>query len=499
MKKIGRKRFISTVGMASFSAIIPPVKSFSQAPGAGPFFGNGMRNGWADQESIVIWTRLTKMPDLNRDGTPFLSPDRVSVNEFLEKGQVYEASIRDLQMPKGARLEDMDGACPGSDGEVKLIWYPEESPSLSKETRWEAVDKNRDYTKQWRLNNLKAGTRYSVTLKARKTGSLEVSHEITGKFQTPPKETRPQDVSFCIVTCHGHNKRDNREGGHEIYRSMLVKKPDFYVHTGDVEYYDVEYPWALTEDLMRFKWNRLFGLPFQRNFFRQVTSYFMKDDHDTLCNDCSPGDRYGLVSFERGLEIFDKEQFPTVDKTYKTVCWGKDLQIWLLEGRNYRSHNKMEDGPDKTVLGKEQRAWLFETVEKSTATFKLIINPTPILGPDHSAKADNHANKGFKYEGDLLRNFFSKQKNLYLCNGDRHWQYVTHWKEEDLWEFCSGAGSDFVSMGWTGGGHPNHEFFRLMGGFLYGRVFRENGLTKLNLNICNVDGKVLYTKVFETA
>ncbi len=26
----------------------------------GPFFGNGIKNGWADQNSIVIWTRLTK-------------------------------------------------------------------------------------------------------------------------------------------------------------------------------------------------------------------------------------------------------------------------------------------------------------------------------------------------------------------------------------------------------------------------------------------------------
>jgi hypothetical protein len=26
----------------------------------GPYFGNGFHNGWADQHSIVIWTRLTK-------------------------------------------------------------------------------------------------------------------------------------------------------------------------------------------------------------------------------------------------------------------------------------------------------------------------------------------------------------------------------------------------------------------------------------------------------
>ncbi len=35
---------------------------------------------------------------------------------------------------------------------------------------------------------------------------------------------------------------------------MPVMFPDFLVHTGDVEYYDKPAPYALTEELMRFKW-----------------------------------------------------------------------------------------------------------------------------------------------------------------------------------------------------------------------------------------------------
>ena len=37
----------------------------------GPYFGNGFKNGWADQSSISIWTRLTKNPDLNKNGVIF--------------------------------------------------------------------------------------------------------------------------------------------------------------------------------------------------------------------------------------------------------------------------------------------------------------------------------------------------------------------------------------------------------------------------------------------
>ncbi len=77
-------------------------------------------------------------------------------------------------------------------------------------------------------------------------------------------------------------------------------------------------------------------MPFQRNFHNNVASYFIKDDHETLKNDCWPGQSYGDITWEDGLEIF-REQVPMGEKTYRTIRWGKDLQIWLVEGRDYRS------------------------------------------------------------------------------------------------------------------------------------------------------------------
>ena len=44
------------------------------------------------------------------------------------------------------------------------------------------------------------------------------------------------------------------------------------------------------------------------------------------------------------------------EQTYRTFRWGKDLQIWLVEGRDFRSPNNMPDGPDKTIWGAEQKA-----------------------------------------------------------------------------------------------------------------------------------------------
>ena len=256
----------------------------------------------------------------------------------------------------------------------------------------------------------------------------------------------------------------------------------------------------MTEALMRFKWDRLFALPYQRQFFTEVTTYFMKDDHDALRNDVYPGMRYGTVSFERGLEIFDLEQFPSNPLPYKTIRWGKDLQIWIMEGRNYRSRNDIPDGPDKTIWGREQKEWLFRTLESSDATFKLIISPTPILGPDRDNKNDNYSNSNFSSEGDEIREFVNQFENVFLCNGDRHWQYVTHWEGTNLWEFSCGAGSDVHAGGWSQSDlMKQHRFLRVKGGYLAGKVTRVEDKAILIFQHCDVDGNVVHQELFETA
>ena len=80
----------------------------------GPYFGNGFHNGWADQTSIVLWTRLTKNPEGKRDGEAFMIPTPEE-HERLNKNAVEEA-IYDAQIPAGLQLSDMDGACPGAPG-----------------------------------------------------------------------------------------------------------------------------------------------------------------------------------------------------------------------------------------------------------------------------------------------------------------------------------------------------------------------------------------------
>jgi len=159
------------------------------------------------------------------------------------------------------------------------------------------------------------------------------------------------------------------------------------------------------------------------------------------------------------------EQVPVVEGrakdpvTYRTHRVSRDLQIWLVEGRDYRSPNEMPDGPQKTLWGKQQMVWLQKTLLASDATFKILISPTPLVGPDSGRKRDNHVNiVGFQHEANdffvwLTQHGFQAVKNFYLVCGDRHWQYhAVH--PSGIEEFSCGAICDANAFGAVAPGQP---------------------------------------------
>ncbi len=215
----------------------------------------------------------------------------------------------------------------------------------------------------------------------------------------------------------------------------------------------------------------------------QVSSYFMKDDHDTLKNDCWPGQTYGKISWNEGLALF-REQTPQGPLPYRRVRWGKELECWLIEGRDYRSANHAPDGPGKTILGPKQKAWLKKTVEESDATFKLVVFPSPVVGPDKKkGKRDNHSNPGFMHEGNELRNFLASIPNAYVVCGDRHWQYASKDPETGLIEVCCGPVNNAHSQ--RGGNAKYDKAYHLYygggkGGYLKVSVRHENGVPRID-------------------
>ncbi|MEM9364692.1 MAG: family 16 glycoside hydrolase [Planctomycetota bacterium] len=462
-----------------------------------PFLANAMRNSWADQDSIVIWTRTTAHPSMLMDGKRFLSLSTGQARKLANERDPKK--LMEAQLPKNATLSEMFGACPGHAGQVKLSYFPGKRRDQVKSTEWITTKAESDFTAQWKLENLQPDTQYATIIEARSVNGESTKAVVRGAFRTAPAVNATKAVDFCVTTCHDFIRRDDGMNGHKLYPAMTKMNPDFIVHAGDIEYYDKPDPWALTVELMRFKWGRIFSLPSNRSFYQNTTSYFLKDDHDTLKNDCWAGQMYGSVSFEQGVQIFNEEQFPSRSPRYQTVQWGKDLQVWFLEGRDYRSPNNIADGPEKTILGRTQKEWLFETLKESTAKFRLIFSPTPIVGPDRDNKRDNHANDVFAHEGAEIRSQLEQLENTIVLCGDRHWQYASFDPATDLWEFGCGPGSEKHQLGWKPGDErPLHQFLRVKGGFLSGQLqyVGKNKTPKLTIRHHKVTGEPVSEFIF---
>lgn len=404
-----------------------------------------------------------------------------------------------------------------------------------------------DFIIKKKIEDLEPGNKYFYRLQFGMDKNSLFESEVAS-FKTLPGPNSSAELSLVVVTGMNYDKfhlgnyeegtaysGDDKIQGYPALKAIQNLKPDYFIGTGDNVYFD--YPKkahfdravkagknptlgrhkgmeVVDEEGIRRKYHEQFVQPRFRELFSKVGTYWEKDDHDYRFNDADPFMKLP-ISHELGIKTF-KEQLPVVNqddinaKTYRTHRMSRDLQIWMLEGRDYRSPNQMKDGPDKTLLGTVQLNWLKETLIESDASFKIVISPTPMVGPDDAYKKDNHVNhEGFRNEGEaifkwLVDNGFL-EKNLYIICGDRHWQYhAMH--PSGIEEFSTGALVDNNSRAGRLAGDPNStdpdglikQFYiqgdvvSASGGFLSMTVKREKSIPIAFFQYYDEKGNLLY-------
>jgi alkaline phosphatase D len=434
----------------------------------------GVKVGEVTDTSAIVWMRLTAQAGHHADGKVL-------------------RTVKGEPLPADVKIEELRGACPGAAGVVRLRYGIRLAEA--KVTEWIDVTAKTDFMHQFRLNGLKAGTEYHYAAETAGPGGKPVHESLHGRFQTAPVPDQYADVTFTVITCQGYKDLDHADGFH-IYPAMAALKPHFFVPTGDNVYYDNDDFPANTVELARHHWHRMHGLPRHVAFHLQTSGYWEKDDHDTLSDDCWPSlkpKKMLPLTFADGRRIF-REQVPMGEKTYRTIRWGKALQVWMTEGRDFRSSNNAPDGAEKTIWGKEQKAWLLSTLKESDAEFKVLVSPTPIVGPDRPKKSDNHSNAAFQHEGDDFRQWVKKNlpKDFFVVCGDRHWQYHSVHPQTGLHEFGTGAASDAHAGGSPGEDKNYHRFHRVKGGFVSVAVRRADGRSSIRFCHHDVLGRVVH-------
>jgi alkaline phosphatase D len=205
-----------------------------------------------------------------------------------------------------------------------------------------------------------------------------------------------------------------------IWNGISRWRPDLFFWLGDNIYGD-----SLNPEVIAAEYRRQRFVPSFQELGRSVPQLATWDDHD-----------FGLDNYDHTnpikvhtRKLFEQYWANPVSGTedgngvhFRYRYGGVDF--YFLDGRYWRSENTEPDGPDKTMLGKAQLAWLRQELQRSEAPFKVLIcGSNWALG--EGTRDDTWA--GFTHERNALFEFIRERDigGVVLLAGNTHFPYAS--------------------------------------------------------------------------
>jgi alkaline phosphatase D len=216
-----------------------------------------------------------------------------------------------------------------------------------------------------------------------------------GSFRTPPVETKAAPVRLAFGgDVAGQNVCRDAVEGFPIMDTIRAWRPDVFVGLGDMIYADnaceatgrygnaqLAGDFGPATDLEGFwaHWRYNRADPASQRLLGSTSYIGVWDDHEVI-NDFGPLTDLAPI----GLRAFlDYTPISSAPRLYRSLRWGQHLELFVLDTRSYRDPNSAPDSLDqpKTMLGREQLAWLKEGLAGSDATWKVIVSSVPMSIP----------------------------------------------------------------------------------------------------------------------
>ena len=347
------------------------------------------------------------------------------------------------------------------------------NPALERLVR--AVRRN-DNTVQASLEKLEPGTRYFYRFTGRGGRRSDV-----GVFRTAPRAGRNRTVEFAWTGDTDFSPEPGESEPYwndgQIFRRMRAERNDFNIHLGDTIYSDSEVPGrlqpiALTVPQKWAKYKLNLGNRHLRALRRSAGFFSHWDDHEFV-NDFSPAESTfsndvnidGRVLYRRGVRAFRDYapvQYSHRRGLYRSVRWGRNLELFFLDERSFRDAKADEGGvcdnpqtgesdlaptapqstrllfsavypplaapvsqacldairdPNRDFLGASQFRAFRRAIKRSGARFKVVMNEMPIQ-QYYTLPYDRW--EGYDAERQRLLRFLSDVDNVVVLTTDVH-------------------------------------------------------------------------------
>jgi len=227
---------------------------------------------------------------------------------------------------------------------------------------------------------------------------------IDGEFVTAPGPGVAQPLTLVWSGDLGGGGRcRSPASGYPIFRALAGRRPDLFLFVGDTIYADhrcrvpenVAGADFRAADLPGFRAKHRYNRadPAVQAFFRGTSVWAIWDDHEVRNDFAGPEEPLMAVGRRAFTEYWPIEP-PAEDRhrLYRRARWGRLVEIFILDTRQYRSPNHTPDGPEKTMLGAAQREWLLAGLRDSGAAWKLVVSSVPLSIPTGRVARDGWAN-----------------------------------------------------------------------------------------------------------
>jgi phosphodiesterase/alkaline phosphatase D-like protein len=330
-----------------------------------------------------------------------------------------------------------------------------------------------DLTVQARVTGLRPDTVYRYSF------SQGSNRSPAGAFRTAPAPTANATIRFAFSGDADATPGPNGKPGFnnfETYGRMARERNDFNINLGDTIYSDSEVPGsppALTVPAKWAKYKLGLALPNLRNLRAATGLYSQWDDHEFI-NDFSKAEM-GDAIYKAGVTAFTDYApvtFTPQNGLYRTFRWGKNVELFFLDERSFRSAKASAGGvcdnggvpdlaptapaavraafaalipslaqpapaacvaaiadPSRTFLGARQHAAFVKAIRASTATFKVVVNEDPIQ-QFYQLPFDRW--EGYAAERAQLLNDLAGVKNVVFLTTDTHANMIGEVRKQTL-------------------------------------------------------------------
>lgn len=313
------------------------------------------------------------------------------------------------------------------------------------------------------------------------------------------------DFSFLAGSCAYFNEpkfdRPGKPygGDSSIFETMSKMPASFHLWLGD-NWYTREVDYSSTWGL-NYRASHDRATPVLQRFMASMPQYAIWDDHDFGPNDIGKNYIFKKESRQVFKDYWLNPSYGEEDKGIYSLISYSDVDIFLTDGRYFRSDDKMPDSAngkpnaDKEYFGRMQMEWLKNSLLFSKATFKIIATGSQVLNPLNRFECM----RSYSAEYYEFMQFLSAHKipGVIFFSGDRHHSEVIRLERPGSYPLYDVTASPYTSGVSRAGGKEKDNPYRMPGtlveeqNFASVSVSGKSGERELKVVFIGINGKEL--------